>query len=417
MSKKRKVEASKADVVDETKDVTETDSTDGRGTRGSMPLCGTPLSPLYTGVANVCITKSNGLIENSGTIHTQTIMDTLDKARELVCKLAIEFFLTNGIMKEFEWNYANQFPKASYTKQLSHFREVVVKNPPKGILTITCYETYYILELGKGCMSKNYMTAVCSGAFGEKGPAEITHSLHSIVYGMDKCIETKDKFTDTSAIDQTKASSKSAADDANTVSTDVASASDAKISLLEKDRPTVPKWRNMAQAASDCDAYGFRQLFFSIGDNVNCRDTVNGKPREPYATLLYHCVNGTNVDTFKRLFPAPTFIDGIEKHRNQLDIIRMLIINKADVNLANKWDGKDWFSTPLHHADSIEVVKLLLDAKADIDARDDVGKTPIMTVAYDSKRRAVVEFLKSRGANLDLEDKNGRSAKFHIGFR
>ena len=93
MSKKRKVEASKVNVVDETE-------TTGRGTRGSMPLRGMPRCDTfsqYIGTAYVCITNCDGsVLRRNGTIHTDTIMDTLDKATELVRKCALEWFLING---------------------------------------------------------------------------------------------------------------------------------------------------------------------------------------------------------------------------------------------------------------------------------------------------------------------------------
>ncbi len=418
MSKKRKVGASVSDRDDKVKDVPEIDSTDKRGE--------SPLPGRYIGTAYVCITnRAHHSVQQGSAIHTETIIDTLDKARELICESALEYFLSNGVMKRFEWNYANQFPKAPYTKQLAHFIEIVLKHPPESILRLTCSEMYYKLDFTQGRMS-----AVASGAFGAIGSADTFIQLHQTVQDVEGCAEKsvirehkqeqeqehKPSFTGTSASSAPVARITTRSKLDSDVKTDT-NTSDSMLIDLEKERPTALKWRNMAQAASDCDEYGFRQMFFAIGNDVNCRDTVNGKPREPYGTLLYHCVNETYVDTFKRLYPAPTFTQGIEKLRNQIFIIQNLINNKANVNIPSRWSDKDWFSTPLHQAKTVDVAKLLLDAKADIDAQDDAGKTPIMTASLHSDRRPVIEFLKWRGANLDIQDKNGRSAKFHIGFK
>jgi ankyrin repeat protein len=75
------------------------------------------------------------------------------------------------------------------------------------------------------------------------------------------------------------------------------------------------------------------------------------------------------------------------------DIAKLLIDRKADVNARDKWGA-----TPLHEAAKQEnstVVKLLLDAKADVNAKDKRGKTPLDWAKESDKE--IIELLKKHG--------------------
>jgi uncharacterized protein len=74
-------------------------------------------------------------------------------------------------------------------------------------------------------------------------------------------------------------------------------------------------------------------------------------------------------------------------------------------------DDEGW--TPLHfaaQADSEVVTSLLLDAGAAVDAQDMHGNTPLARAVFSSKGRgAVIELLRSRGANPHLRNRQGVS--------
>jgi ankyrin repeat protein len=59
--------------------------------------------------------------------------------------------------------------------------------------------------------------------------------------------------------------------------------------------------------------------------------------------------------------------------------------------------------------DAEAVVKLVLDRGADIDARDNRGRTSLM-MAADAGHAGMIDVLLARGAARDLKDKDGRTA-------
>ncbi|MBS1703114.1 MAG: ankyrin repeat domain-containing protein [Armatimonadetes bacterium] len=93
----------------------------------------------------------------------------------------------------------------------------------------------------------------------------------------------------------------------------------------------------------------------------------------------------------------------------QIEVVRLLLAFGAN---ANATDHRR--STPLHFAchdfyDSIPVMKLLLDAGAQMDARDNYWCSALMTAANYSNLPAV-SFLLAQGARIDFRDRHGRTA-------
>lgn len=75
----------------------------------------------------------------------------------------------------------------------------------------------------------------------------------------------------------------------------------------------------------------------------------------------------------------------------------------------NKWDQFIW--TPLHHAayaGHVEIIELLLEAGAEVDAPALNGGTPLMR-AIQSSRPSCVEVLIKAGADVNVVNKTGVS--------
>jgi ankyrin repeat protein len=122
---------------------------------------------------------------------------------------------------------------------------------------------------------------------------------------------------------------------------------------------------------------------------------------------------------------------------NGIDFVRILVTNRADVNIFNILTGRPihsairindfeivrylisqgadvndvtYFGGPLHIAAnsfySIEIVKLLLDKGADINIRDHGGHTPLH---YATSSLETTKTLVSRGANVNIQDNQGNT--------
>jgi cytohesin len=85
--------------------------------------------------------------------------------------------------------------------------------------------------------------------------------------------------------------------------------------------------------------------------------------------------------------------------------VKLLLVNKADVNSNAHNKAWYWHRSPLHDAASQghkAVAELLIARKANINARDDRGRTPLhLAVAYEHKE--VVELLLIKGANVNAQ--------------
>lgn len=110
-------------------------------------------------------------------------------------------------------------------------------------------------------------------------------------------------------------------------------------------------------------------------------DTINSIDKTGYSVLTLACYRG-NDDVAIFLAPRVKEINGNSKYgtplmaavyQNREAIVKVLIKNKADVNLADK-NG----TSPLHYAiiaRNKNIIKLLVEAKADTKAKDKRGNT------------------------------------------
>ena len=84
---------------------------------------------------------------------------------------------------------------------------------------------------------------------------------------------------------------------------------------------------------------------------------------------------------------------------------------KAFLQKGTDVDARDAVGrTPLMYMLSdLESVRYLVGAGADVNARDDLGETPLMKAAWVGKRD-VVKFLAENGADLNAQSENGETA-------
>jgi len=167
----------------------------------------------------------------------------------------------------------------------------------------------------------------------------------------------------------------------------------------------------------------------SAGAVVNQRDGGNKTPLDtafsrpdsyPHALVAEYLIkSGGSADNpqFSYLAPAVRssnfgvrFSDGLTPlhyaaRSGHTGMVRLLIERKADVN------AKDGSGTaPLHEAartGSLEVMKLLITAGAALDARDAKGNAALHIVMPLDSRRAGIDLLLSKGANPGIKDDHG----------
>ena len=96
-----------------------------------------------------------------------------------------------------------------------------------------------------------------------------------------------------------------------------------------------------------------------------------------------------------------------ERRLDRSDVIRLLVHYGADVNAVN--DGL----TPLHLCDFPGETNLLIDFGARIDARDEMGWTPLHFAAINPHVVALARVLMRRGADLTLVDDDGFDAGYY----
>ena len=95
-------------------------------------------------------------------------------------------------------------------------------------------------------------------------------------------------------------------------------------------------------------------------------------------------------------------------NNNHIDIIKFLVENKSDLNLAN-----DFNSNPLHLACenksvvSLDIVKYLVENKVELNSKNDDNYTPLHSACENTKISIeIVKFLIKNKSDLNL--KNGK---------
>jgi ankyrin repeat protein len=93
--------------------------------------------------------------------------------------------------------------------------------------------------------------------------------------------------------------------------------------------------------------------------------------------------------------------------RGHLDVVRLLLERRADVNARD--DNGETALLSASGKGGIGVVKLLLDKGADINARDKNGRNALMTPSW-LGQSDVVKLLLEKGIDVNASDKTGRTA-------
>lgn len=163
-------------------------------------------------------------------------------------------------------------------------------------------------------------------------------------------------------------------------------------------------------------------LLVSAGADINLRDKAdsdrggNNGGRTP---LMYAVRRGDTTKALLKFGPDVNIVDKKEQSALMLavsgysdkkaDIVEMLLKKKAKVELAD-FEGNTVLHLIVKEYGSAEaVIKLLLDAKVDPNAANDLGVTPLM-LCRESKS---MELLIKGGANVDAIDKAKKTALIH----
>lgn len=88
-------------------------------------------------------------------------------------------------------------------------------------------------------------------------------------------------------------------------------------------------------------------------------------------------------------------------HNDQKAVVELLLVSKADINAKDR-DG----NTPLHMANNINIVKLLLAKGANVNAKRALDQTPLHYSAIGGNKD-VVELLLAQGANVNAKCRDG----------
>lgn len=129
---------------------------------------------------------------------------------------------------------------------------------------------------------------------------------------------------------------------------------------------------------------------------VVCYDTVNMKNNLNHTALSIICKNNTN--------------------DKNLDMIKLLIENNADVNHKDN-DGKTVLHSSCVRPDCLNTVKTLINSKAKLNSQDKFGFTPLMRAVENSQSDSninIIQLLINSGSNVNIKNISNETNLLYI---
>ncbi|XP_044726613.1 serine/threonine-protein phosphatase 6 regulatory ankyrin repeat subunit B-like isoform X3 [Chrysoperla carnea] len=105
--------------------------------------------------------------------------------------------------------------------------------------------------------------------------------------------------------------------------------------------------------------------------------------------------SGSEVNSYQNFFNTPLHFAVIN---GDIEIIKMLLVRSANINAQNRF-GQTPLHETIENDDQVEIIELLLKHKADINAEDEDRKTPLF-YAIDYENLKITKLLLDNGANV-----------------
>ena len=150
---------------------------------------------------------------------------------------------------------------------------------------------------------------------------------------------------------------------------------------------------------------------------------VGCKKPEPPEISIFEAAHGGNIEAVKQHIAAGREVDAKKTDGktplflaslpfvhtdNPVEIVELLIENGADVNAKDRIG-----STPLHHAETMQIAKLLIAKGGDVNAKDKDGDTPLHHAASDKE---ITKVLIENGADVNAKNEEGLTALHEASF-
>lgn len=120
---------------------------------------------------------------------------------------------------------------------------------------------------------------------------------------------------------------------------------------------------------------------------------------------IFELLKPENINKFNHYGDTPLFI-ACEKA--YFEVVRFLLENGADVNIADKYGRTALSEACKTHGSSLDIVRLLVEKGADVNGADNRARTPL-SEACRHYNLEIVKLLAEKGANVNIADDIGRT--------
>ena len=157
-------------------------------------------------------------------------------------------------------------------------------------------------------------------------------------------------------------------------------------------------------------------VLLTLGADVNLVD------KHGNSALIVACAKKCSLDIIKMLLKFGAYINLVNKHGNSAlimacangcseNVINMLLQFRANVNLVNK-DGASALMFAISNMLSVDVIQQLIKSGANVNQQDSDGRTAFM-LAANKQSAEVIKILIDAGADIDLKYKEMRNAAYY----